>query len=148
MFERHRVVTTYRADPSRNFPPDEFVISNMDAYAASLEPHMLELGAIILIVLVVWAIVVAGVMMLKSLVALLFLPIRLILSIVLLPVLLLKALIGGILMLVVLPIAAIAAVVGFIALALALAVPLLPLAFIGLVIWFVLRAARPPAIAA
>ena len=108
---------------------------------------MLELGAIVFMVFVVWAAVAAGMVVLKFLLTVLFLPLRILLSILLLPVLLLKALVGGILMLVMLPIAAVGALLGFVALVV-LAVPLLPVAFICFAIWFVLRASRPRAIAA
>jgi hypothetical protein len=108
---------------------------------------MLELGAIVFMVFAVWAALAAGMVMLKFLLTVLLLPLRVLVSILLLPLLLLKALLGGILMLVFLPIAAVGILLGLIALAL-VAVPLLPLAFLCVVIWFLVRASRPPALPA
>ncbi len=68
-------------------------------------------------------------------------------ALLLLPLLLPKALVGGLLMLLVLPVVAVAAIAGVIAFALALIVPLLPVAFMCLVIWFVIRAAQRPVMA-
>jgi hypothetical protein len=54
---------------------------------------MLELGAIVLLVFAVWAVVAAGMMLLKLLLTLLLLPLRLILTVLLLPLLMLKVVI-------------------------------------------------------
>jgi hypothetical protein len=59
----------------------------------------------------------------------------------LIPLVLFKAVIGGILLLIVAPIVAIAVLAAGLAFAAAIVVPLLPLAFIALVVWFVLRPA-------
>lgn len=79
----------------------------------------------------------------KALFWLILLPFRLILGLILLPLLLLKFVVGGILLLAVGPIVVIAAVVGFIALVAALLAPLLPLAILVGLVWLVVRAARP-----
>jgi hypothetical protein len=108
---------------------------------------MLELGAIVIMVFVAWAVLAAGMMLLKLLVTVLLLPLRLLLSVLLLPFLLLKTVIGGVVTMVVLPIVAIAGAAALLALSMALIVPLLPLALVAFGLWFVLRAGRRPAIA-
>jgi hypothetical protein len=71
------------------------------------------------------------------------LPFRLLFSLLFLPLLILKVVIGGLLMIVLAPILIIAAVVGLLALVAAVAVPLLPLLAIGLIVWLLVRATRP-----
>ena len=58
---------------------------------------------------------------------------------ILLPLLLLKALFGGLLLLVLVPVLAIGLFAGFVALVATLIVPVLPLLFIVLVVWVILR---------
>ena len=108
---------------------------------------MLELIAIIFIVMVAWALVATAAILLKCVVWLVLLPFRLLFAILLLPFLLIKAIVGGVLMVIVLPILAIAGIVAAIALAAAVLVPLLPVLFIALAIWFVIRASQRPAVA-
>ena len=78
------------------------------------------------------------------------LPLRLLFGLLLLPFLLLKVVgmaIGGLLLLIAGPILAIALVAGLVAVAVAVVAPLLPLLFIAFVVWFVIRASSPQAIA-
>jgi hypothetical protein len=72
--------------------------------------------------------------------AVLHLAVRLIL----LPLLILKFIIGGIVMLVVGPIVLVIGIVAFVAAALALAVPLLPLLALAAIAWLIVRANRRP----
>jgi len=71
------------------------------------------------------------------------LPFRLLFYVLLLPFLLLKAVLGGVLMVVLAPIALIALLVGGLAVAMAVIVPLLPLVVLGLFVWFLVRLTRP-----
>ena len=63
---------------------------------------------------------------------------------ILLPLLLLKFIIGGIAMLVVAPIVIVVGIVAFVAAALAVAVPLLPLLALAAIAWLIVRANRRP----
>jgi hypothetical protein len=63
---------------------------------------------------------------------------------ILLPLLLLKFIIGGIVMLVVGPIVLVIGIVAFVAAALVLAVPLLPLLALAAIAWLIVKANRRP----
>jgi hypothetical protein len=103
---------------------------------------MIEIAGLTILVLVAWAALALGLVLLKALLWLVLLPIRLVFYLFLIPLVLFKAVVGGILMLIVGPIVAIAALAAGIALAAAIIVPLLPLLFIALAIWFVVRVSR------
>jgi hypothetical protein len=73
--------------------------------------------------------------------------IHLAVRLILLPLLLLKWIIAGIVMLVVGPIVLVVGIVGFVVAAIALALPLLPLLLVAGIIWMIVRANRPAAVA-
>ena len=104
---------------------------------------MLEIAALTILVLLAWGALALGVFLLKALLWLVLLPVRLVAYALIVPLFfLLKFLLGGVLLLVIGPIVALAAVATFVALAAALVVPLLPLAFVAFIIWFVVRLAK------
>jgi hypothetical protein len=103
---------------------------------------MIEIAGLTILVLVAWGALVAGLVLLKALLWLVLLPVRLIFYFLLIPLFLIKAVVGGILLLIVGPIVAMAVVATGLALVAAIIVPLLPLAFIALVIWFLVRLSR------
>jgi hypothetical protein len=103
---------------------------------------MIEIAGLTILVLVAWGALVAGLVLLKALLWLVLLPVRLIFYFLLIPLFLIKAVVGGILLLIVGPIVAMAVVATGLALVAAIIVPLLPLAFIALVIWFLARLSR------
>jgi hypothetical protein len=70
------------------------------------------------------------------------LVIRTAIRVVLLPLLLIKWLIAGIVMLVLGPILLVVGIVAFVAFALAVALPLLPLIALGAVIWLLVKSSR------
>ena len=70
-----------------------------------------------------------------------------ILKLVLLPLLLVKWAVMGILMLVVGPILFVAGLIAFLAVSLVLAVPLLPFLAVGAVVWLLVRSSRSAAVA-
>jgi hypothetical protein len=70
-----------------------------------------------------------------------------VLNFLLLPLLLLKALIGGLVLLVAGPILLVAMLAGLVAVGVAVAVPLLPLLFVAFVVWFIVRATSSTAVA-
>jgi hypothetical protein len=106
------------------------------------ETRMIEIAGLTILVLLAWAALALGLVLLKALLWLVLLPIRLVFYLFLIPLVLFKAVVGGILLLIVGPIMAIAALAAGIALAAAIIVPLLPLLFIALAIWFVVRVSR------
>ena len=69
------------------------------------------------------------------------------LRLVLLPLLLLKLIIGGLVMLVVGPIVVVVGLVAFVVAALVLAVPVLPLLLLAGIAWLVVKANRRPGVA-
>ena len=87
----------------------------------------------------VFAVVALVLAAIKALLWLVLLPLRLLLYVILLPLLFLKAIFGGLSLLVFGPVLAIAFFAGFVALAATLIVPVLPLLFIVLVVWVILR---------
>jgi hypothetical protein len=97
-----------------------------------------------IVVLAVLAMAAVAVFMV---VALLGLVLRTALRLVLLPLLLIKWLVVGLVMLVVGPILFLVGVAAFLALAVGLAVPLLPLLAIGALVWLLVRGSRRPAVA-
>jgi hypothetical protein len=94
------------------------------------------MGAIVLAGLAVAAVAVFVMLALVGLV------VRTALRLVLLPLLLIKWIVIGIVMLVVGPILLLIGVAGFLAVALGLALPLLPLIAVAALIWFLVRANR------
>jgi len=72
---------------------------------------MLELAAIVFIVMTAWAVVAAAAILLKTVVWLILLPFRLLFAVLVLPLLLIKAIVGGLLMVIVLPLLAVAGIV-------------------------------------
>ena len=94
------------------------------------------MGAIVLAGLAVAAVAVFVMLALVGLV------VRTALRLVLLPLLLIKWVVIGIVMLVVGPILLLIGVAGFIAVALGLALPLLPLIAVAALVWFLVRANR------
>jgi hypothetical protein len=73
--------------------------------------------------------------------------IRMAVRVVLLPLILLKWLLAGIMLLVLGPILLVVGLVAFVAFALAVALPLLPLIAVGAVIWLLVRSTRRAAVA-
>lgn len=107
---------------------------------------MLELAALAVIGVVLFALAMVGMLLLKAVLWLVVLPLRLIFGLVLLPLLLVvKLLVGGVLFLVVGPIVLIGTFVALLAVGAAVLTPLLPLIAIGLVIWAVVKIGRTPA---
>ncbi|HTM25823.1 MAG TPA: hypothetical protein VL225_11555 [Vicinamibacterales bacterium] len=94
------------------------------------------MGAIVLAGLAVAAVAVFVMLALVGLV------VRMALRLVLLPLLLIKWIVIGIVMLVVGPILLLIGLAGFLAVALGLALPLLPLIAVAALIWFLVRANR------
>jgi hypothetical protein len=97
-----------------------------------------------IVVLAVLAMAAVAVFMV---VALLGLVLRTALRLVLLPLLLIKWLVVGLVMLVVGPILFLVGMAAFLALAVGLAVPLLPLLAVGALVWLLVRGSRRPAVA-
>ena len=75
------------------------------------------------------------------------LPFRLLFALLILPLLLFKLLIGGLVFLIVGPVLAILAFVAAIVIGAVVAVPLLPLLLVGAIIWMILRTGRSTALA-
>jgi hypothetical protein len=94
-----------------------------------------------LFVLIAGAFAVA--MLVKAVLWLVFLPFRILFGVLLLPILLVKAVVGGLLFLVLAPILLIAALVAVAATIAGLAIPLFPLLCIGFVAWLIMRSNRP-----
>jgi len=114
---------------------------------------MMGLSLLVLLAVGLFALIAGSVVLLAAIKAVLWLvllPFRLLFGFVLLPLLLIKLLVGGILLLIVGPvvlvalaIAAFTAVVTVVATGAALLVPLFPLLCIGFVVWAVMRSGRP-----
>lgn len=104
---------------------------------------MIEVAGMTLLVILIWGAVALGLLLLKTVLWMVFLPVRLLFYVLLLPLLfLVKTIVGGALLLVIGPVLAIAMIAGLVALAAAIIVPLLPLAFVAFAIWFVVRLSR------
>jgi hypothetical protein len=73
--------------------------------------------------------------------------IKFVIKLILLPLLLIKWLVMGVVMLIVGPILFVAGLLAAAAVGLALALPLLPFLALGALIWIVVRATRPPVMA-
>jgi hypothetical protein len=71
---------------------------------------------------------------------------KLLVRIILLPLFLLKWLLSGILLLILGPVLALVGVVLFLAVGTVVALPLLPFAAVGLVVWLLMRNSRRPAV--
>jgi hypothetical protein len=97
-----------------------------------------------LVALAVMAVIVltAGIAVLKLVVWTLLLPIRILLGLVFVPLLLLKAVAGGLLLLVIGPVVLIATIAVLVAMVAAIAVPLLPLLILAFIVWLVAGAGR------
>lgn len=107
---------------------------------------MIELGALVVFGVGMVAIVAAFATLVKAVLWVALLPIRLLFSlagtVLMIPVLLVKTVLGGLLLLVAVPaivVAAIAAFAAIIAIGTALLVPLIPIAFLLAVIWYLIR---------
>jgi hypothetical protein len=98
------------------------------------------MGAIVLAGLAVAAVAVFVMLALVGLV------VRTAIRLVLLPLLLIKWIVVGIVMLVVGPILLLVGIAGFVAVALGLALPLLPLIAVAALVWLLVRANRRPAV--
>ena len=113
---------------------------------------MIELGALAVLAFMVVALVSAVfavlAIVLKAIVWIVMLPFRIIVGLVLLPLMLLKLVLGGLLLLVFGPVIAIALVLGLVGFVLAAVTPLLPLLLIGFIVWLVVRGTGGPAPAA
>ena len=103
---------------------------------------MIELGALVLVAVAVLGLVVAAGVIVKTLLWLVFLPIRLafwlIGGLLILPLLLLK-LVAGVLFLIALPFLAIAFGVVTVAVAAAVLLPAIPLILLIALVWYVVR---------
>ena len=103
---------------------------------------MIELAALAVIAVTIFAIVAAGLVLLKFAFWVVLFPLRLLFGFFVLPLVLLKAVAGTLLFVVIGPVLAIAALACVVAVAAAVLIPLLPVLFIAFVIWFVLRASN------
>lgn len=103
---------------------------------------MIALAGLTILMVLIGGALAAGLVLVKAVVWLVVLPFRLLFYVLLLPLVLIKVVLAGLLMLVVAPVLVIAAVLGALAVAAAILVPLLPLAFIGFAIWMVVRLSR------
>lgn len=104
---------------------------------------MLEVVALTVLALLAWAAFAVGLFLLKALLWLVLLPFRLLFGLIVLPLLLVKLVLGGILFLVLAPVLLLSVAVGILGVAAAAIVPLLPLLFIAGVIWLLVRLSRP-----
>jgi hypothetical protein len=95
---------------------------------------VIELGLLAAVAFVVFAVVMVLVAVFKTLLWLVLLPLRLVLSVLLLPLLFLKALIGGLLVIVLSPILVIGLAIAAITTIVAIAVPLLPVLLVAFVV--------------
>lgn len=84
---------------------------------------------------------------LKILLWTVLLPLRVILGILFLPLLLLKAVVGGLALVILGPILAVLLLAGLLAATAAVLVPLLPLLLLGSLVWLIVRATERPALA-
>ena len=107
---------------------------------------MIELAALTFLLLGLFAIVTVAFALLKVVLWAVLIPVRLLLHVLLLPLLLLKALLGGIALVFAGPILLIALAGGLAIAAAVMVTPLLPVLLIGFVIWLVLRATERPAV--
>jgi hypothetical protein len=108
---------------------------------------MIELVALTFLLLAVFAVVTLGLAVLKIVLWTVLLPLRLLFNLLLVPLLLIKALVGGLALFVVGPIVGVVLLGATLIAAIAVFAPLLPFLFIGCILWMVLRAARGPALA-
>ena len=98
---------------------------------------MVDIAGLTILVLIAWGALALGLILLKAMLWLVFLPIRLLFYALLLPLFfVLKAALG------LAPLLAIAALLTLVAAVVAIAVPLLPLVLVAFVIWFVARLMR------
>ena len=104
---------------------------------------MIEFAGLTILVLLACGVLALSLVLLKAVLWLALLPFRLLVYALVLPlVFVLKAVLGGVFFLVLAPELAIAALASLVALAAALIVPLLPLLFIVLGVWLVVRLTR------
>ena len=104
---------------------------------------MVDIAGLTILVLIAWGALALGLILLKAMLWLVFLPIRLLFYALLLPLyFVLKAAHGGVLLVVLAPLLANAALLTLVAAVVAIAVPLLPLVLVAFVIWFVARLMR------
>ncbi len=106
------------------------------------------IGLMALGFMVAAACVVAGIALvaLKILVWTILLPVRLLFRLIFLPLLLLKAVAGGLALVLLGPILAILILAGVVAAAAAVIVPLLPLFLLGVIVWLIVRTPSRPAL--
>lgn len=104
---------------------------------------MIELALLLLLGVSLLVAFVVAATVLKVLLWVVLLPIRLVFwtigALFVLPLLILKALLGGALVVIALPILAIAALAGVAAVVLALLLPLVPFVLLGALAWYLLR---------
>jgi hypothetical protein len=108
---------------------------------------MIDLAALVVLAIVAFCAFSVAMVLLKAILWIVLLPLRFVFNLLLLPLLILKALIGGLMLLVAGPILLLALLAGLVAMAAALVAPLLPLLFVAFVVWFLVRATSKPAIA-
>jgi hypothetical protein len=114
---------------------------------AHREVEMIELAFLALLATILFAVAMAGLVLLKVVVWIVLLPFRLLFGLLILPLLLVKALAGAVALILMGPILLVTLLAGAVAAAVALLVPLLPLIVVGALIWFLVRASQRPAIA-
>jgi hypothetical protein len=107
---------------------------------------MIELLALTFVLLAVFAVSTVAIAALKLVIWTVLLPVRGLFHVVLLPFLLLKVVLGGLVFLVLGPILTVIIVGAALIAAVALIAPLLPVILVGLLLWAAVRAAQPTAL--
>jgi hypothetical protein len=100
---------------------------------------VIELGLLAGVACVVFAVAMVLVAAVKTLLWLVLLPLRLLFYVLLLPLLLIKAIVGGLLFVVLGPILIVGFLIAAVAAIVAFAVPLLPVLFVAFLIWLLVR---------
>lgn len=104
---------------------------------------MIELGALVLFGIVIVAVIAAFAMIVKALFWVVLLPFRLVFwllgALLMLPLLLVKALFGGLMALLALPLALLGLAAAAIALVFGVLIPAIPLIFLAALFWYLVR---------
>jgi hypothetical protein len=108
---------------------------------------MIELAALTFLLLAVFAVVTLLLAVFKVVLWTVLLPLRLLFGLLLMPLLVIKAVLGGLVFFVVGPIVAVVLLGATVIAAIAVVAPLLPFLFIGFILWMVVRAVQGPALA-
>jgi hypothetical protein len=107
---------------------------------------MIELGALLVFGVAVVSLVLVAGFILKTIFWLVLLPVRLVFwlvgTLLFLPFLLIKAVMGGLMMLIALPLLVVGLVIGAIAFTAAMLIPAIPLLFLVALVWFLVRPER------